>query len=563
MFTPTRFAGFPNKLLAAVVAASLVAFALSACGGGEEAPPAQNTPTTEAVRTPATTPTPQPNPTVAPSGVLDLATTVPKLTIFAADVGDLRNDRPALAVGDFNGDTIADLLMGARFGDGPNNSRQDAGEAYVIFGSSTLPSTVDIASQQQNLTIFGAQVGDNLGYAVAAADVNHDAIDDILVSAPMSNGPGNQRTDLGETYVIFGSADLGGVIDIGEGKQDVTVFGAEGFSLLGDSLATGDVNDDGIDDIIMGAPFAGRVPGSPPGGPRTELGEVYVVFGSPTLGGLISIPENQQDFTIAGAESFAELGDTVVSGDVNGDGIDDIIAVAEAAGRPEGATPNAGATYVVLGSRGLSGAVSIAESEQDLSILGADRQDALGFSAAVGDVNGDDIDDILLVAQRAGGPDNTRDTAGEAYVIFGSSDLKGTIDVAANEQDTIIFGADAHDLLSFSGADDINGDGIGDIALGTSFAAGPDNARDGAGEVDILFGSPDLPATIDLAQGGQHIVISGAEANDRLGSSMAVGDLDGDGKVELILVATDAAGPDNVRPQAGEVYVVAGVSRSP
>ena len=562
MFPPRRPGRSLNKLLAAVVAASLVAFGLSSCGGGEEAPPQNKTPTAQAVRTPATTATPQPSPTVAPPGVVDLATTVPKLTIFAADAGDLRNDRPALAVGDFNGDAIADLLMGARFGDGPNNSREDAGEAYVIFGSATLPSSVDIASHQQNLTIFGAQVGDNLGYAAAAADVNHDAIDDILISAPMSNGPGNQRTDLGETYVIFGSADLGGVIDISEGKQDVTIFGAEGFSLLGDSLATGDVNDDGIADIIMGAPFAGRVPGSPPGGPRTELGEVYVVFGSPTLSGLISIPENQQDFTITGAERFGELGDTVVSGDVNGDGIDDIIAVAEAAAGPEGARPNAGAAYVVFGSRRLSGAVSIAEEEQDFTILGADPQDALGFSAAVGDVNGDETDDIVLVAQRAGGPDNNRDTVGEAYVIFGSSDLKGTIDVAANEQDVIIFGTDAHDLLSFSGADEIDGDGIGDIALGTSFAGGPGNARDGAGEVYILFGSSGLPATIDLAQGGQDVVIYGAEGNDHLGSSMAVGDLDADGTAELILAATDAAGPGNARPGAGEVYVVAGVGPS-
>jgi hypothetical protein len=489
--------------------------------------------------------------------VLDLATTAPLLTVFAGDTGDIRNDVPSLAVGDFNGDGVDDLLVGARFGDGPDNLREDCGEAYLILGSHDLPSTIDAAKGQQNLTIYGEKAGDYLGFGVAAADLNHDGIDDVIVSSPTSWGvpDPDYRTNRGEAYVFFGRKDIGGIIDLANQATDVRIIAAEGFSLMGDSMATGDVNGDGIADLVLGAPFAGRDPGSPHGSHRTELGEVYVIFGSPSLRGDISIPQKQQNFTISGPEQYSELGDAMAVGDVNGDGIDDIIATAEAADGPEGSRPNAGVVYVVFGSRNLGGVTDTAQNQQDLVILGADAQGALGFFSASGDINGDGIDDIVLVAQRASGPD--RETSGVAYVIFGSRHLKGTIDVAKGEQDVTIVAADAHDLLSSCAAShDLNGDDIDDLMLGTGFASGPANQRDGAGEAYVIFGSHDLSTFIDLAQPTYDIVLFGAQSDDRLGGAVTAGDLNDDGRQEIIVAAVGVDGPGDGRQEAGAVYAI-------
>jgi len=534
---------------AALAAVALIAAlsAAPACGDGGDLPSATATlEGTPMELSPGAQATPSPPPGDG-SPSIDLAATDALLTIYGVDSGDLMSDIPGLATGDFNDDGLADVLIGARFGDGPGNEREDAGEGYVVFGGAQLPAAVDLAAGEQNLTVYGESAGGGLGFAAAAGDVNADGVDDILVGAPFAAGAGRAG---GTVYVIFGGGGLAGTVDTAQGQQDFTINGPAGNALFGDSLAVADVNGDGTSDIIIGSTFAADT-----GRQVANAGAVYVVFGSPALAGSVDTARNEQDVVIFAADEFDELGDTVASGDVNGDGIADIIATAEAADGPDNDRSVAAEVHVVFGRPDLGGVLRISEGDQDLSIYGAEENDTLGFNLGSGDVNGDGVADIIASARLADGPDNSRQQAGEVYIVFGGDDLAGSIDIAREEQDLTISGADPSDFFGSSIAvADIDGDGSPEAILGTGFGSGAANGRPRSGEA-YIFGPLSAGGSLDIAPGVYRTAVYGARPGDALGSALAAGDVNGDGKDEIVVMATGAQGLAGTA-EAGRIYVI-------
>ncbi len=518
---------------------------LVACGEGSQPSPAPTA--SPAVRN---TPPSDPEPVATPAAGIDLAEASPLLVVNTADVVDIQTGTSSLASGDFNGDGIGDLLIGLPFADGPDNAREDAGEAVVIFGRGGLEREIDLARDEVGLHVFGALPGDNLGFGVAAGDLNGDGVDDIIVGAPGSNGLESIRTDLGEAYVIFGGPDLGGAVDTASVEQDFTLIAAEGFSRIGTSFAVADVNGDGLDDLVAGAPFAGREPGTPPGGPRTTIGEVYVIFGSLDLRGGASVAKEEQDVLISGARELDAFGQSVAAADVNGDGVADIIVGARGFDGPDGAKDAAGAVAVFFGSSGLSGRLGM--DDADFTILGADANDSLGEVVASGDFNGDGLADILAVARTGDGPDNMRRNSGEVYMVLGSDSLSGRLDLAKEGPDAVVYGAEPQALTATAVASgDLDGDGRDDVALGTALT--PKSGRALSGMVYVVFGA-DLAGEIDLSLNVEGpLIIRGSAEGEALGTGVAVDDFSGEGRPQLAL----AAAADQDRGEAvGKIYVI-------
>jgi len=307
--------------------------------------------------------------------------------------------------------------------------------------------------------------------------VNGDGYADIIIAAEWADGPDNSRVECGEVYVVFGSASIGGTIDLNT-QADVVMYGPDIRDQIGTSLAIGRVNGDGLDDIIIGAEWTD---GLGPGHRREDAGEAYVVLGRNSFPGTMEL-YGQADLIIYGEEKGDHAGDSVASGDLNSDGHGDIIVGALWADGQQNQRPQAGGAYVVLGLQSFDTRVRDLRTDADLTIFGADEQDRAGAPVSSADVNGDGYDDLLIGASYANGPHNGRTWAGEVYVILGSDSIADTPHIQSidlrKQADLTIYGADLGDRAGTAVASgDVNADGYADILVGASFAGGRTTAK--------------------------------------------------------------------------------------
>ncbi|MBA5249258.1 MAG: hypothetical protein FE834_06980, partial [Gammaproteobacteria bacterium] len=369
---------------------------------------------------------------------------------------------------------------------------------------------------------------------------------DLIVGAYGAN------SKVGKTYVVFGKNNTDAI------NLSAITSGTGGFVINGEGLndwsgwsvsSAGDVNGDGLDDVIVGATNV-----------NVGKGRSYVVFGKKDDTSAINlgvITSGTGGFAINGDARVDGSGYSVSSaGDVNGDGLDDLIVGTDDTQFNDKA--QIGKSYVVFGktngtainlgdiARGTGGFIINGETTTNNSDTSV---------SSAGDVNGDGLDDLIVRTHSVDSDNNNgfSNESGKSYVVFGKidTDVINLSAIASGTGGFAINGEKASDknVFSVSYAGDVNGDGLDDVIVGARLDNG------GKGASYVVFGKTDNTAVNlgTIARGTGGFVINGEKTGDNSGYSVsAAGDINSDGLDDLIV------GADSANGGKGKSYVIFG-----
>jgi hypothetical protein len=455
---------------------------------------------------------------------------------FASFLGEVEEDRAGTRIagaGDVNGDGIDDILIGTIEND-DGGSR--AGKTYLIFGRKSNWS-MDTDLSKADATFIGESPGDNSGSVAGVGDVNNDGYDDILIGAYQNSEGGSGA---GQTYLILGRSS-GWTLGMSLSNADASFIGESAGDNSGEVISgAGDVNGDGFDDLIIGAV------GNDEAGALS--GQTYLVFGR-SSGWSMDTDLSDADASFIGEEANDRSGFSVSdTGDINGDGYDDILIGAPQ--NSEGGT-YAGQVYLILGKRtGWGNDTDL--SDADASFIGENDRDAVGLvRAGAGDVNGDGFSDILL-----GSPSNDEggDSAGQTYLFFGKAS-GWSMDTDLSNADASFIGENIGDSSghSVSSGGDVDGDGYEDMIIGA-----PGNMEGGsaAGQTYMILGRTTGWSKDTVLSNADASFIGEGPGGMSGNPVCAAGNVNGDGYDDLIVSA-----PLNSesKTRSGQIYIIDGM----
>ena len=466
-------------------------------------------------------------------------------------------DSASLPLADFNRDNFADLAIGVPY-DSPG-SVASAGAVDVIYGSHSglSPTGVQYWHQDRPGTEGSAEEHDLFGQALAAGDFDGDGYFDLAVGVPEQTVGGHANA--GAVHILYGSRP--GLSTAGDQiwHQDSGAVGsiAEEGDYFGWTLAAGDFNGDGRDDLAVGVPFEDWT--------ERDSGLVQILYGS-----VAGVTDDRNQLWRQGVgglletEEFTDqFGKALAVGDFNDDGYADLVVGVPDENFTSPVRTSAGVVQVIHGSAlGLAAAGNQVWHQDRIDTQGsADSEELFGIALTTGDFNGDGRDDLAVGVP--GEEVGSHSRAGAVQVFFSMAGGLTHVDLLLDQDD---LGINAHQSDFFGrslSASDFNGDGYADLAVGVPGEDLLGVAPQDCGSVNVLYGSGTGPSTTDFDVWYQGI-ISGLtdtpEAYDQFGRTLAAGDFNGDGYGDLIIGVPyeDVVYQSDTKVDAGYVHILYG-----
>jgi hypothetical protein len=385
---------------------------------------------------------------------------------------------------DINDDGQDDLLVGAYHED---SGGLQSGAVYLFYGP---VSAGDTSLADADVKFTGEAQDDLAGYTVTCSgDVNNDGYDDVLIGA---NEESTAAIDAGAAYLFYGPVSAG---DTSLADANVKFTGEAANDRAGTSLSSGDINNDGYDDILIGADQESSV--------AANAGAAYLFYG-PVSAGDISLADANVKFT--GEATGDRAGNSLHGqGDINNDGYDDILIGAYTAS-PAGSA--SGAAYLFYGPVS-DGEVGLAAA--DVKFTGEDEGDYAGVSVkSLQDINNDGYDEVAIGAYQES---SVALNAGAAYLFYGPVSAG---DISLADADVKFTGEAADDSAGYrlASACDINNDGYSDLTIGAT----PESSVALNAGAAYLFYGPVSAGDISLADAD--VKFTGEAEGDRAGIAL-------------------------------------------
>ncbi len=394
----------------------------------------------------------------------------------------------------------------------------------------------EIQSSQRIVEIRGEMEGDRFGRPLIMLDIDGDGFDDIVAGSDRVEFIEGSRPTI---YLFRGMQDLRPrtLIQLGENAPDALILAEKDSRNLGTSMAAGDINGDGIDDLVV-------TDSTLTAWGRRSAGVAYVFFGRKDFFELSvqDLARGQWDLKLIAAQGGDDLGganlfgglisNAAVCGDFNGDGLDDIALGAHLA--DHGQAKNAGKVYILFGrSEWQSGQTIDLKTEANCTLLACQPENEFGTTLAAGDLNGDGLDD-LAAGYHFGSSGDLFQSEGQVLVFLGRKSFPRKIDLKIDFPDLIVAGASKDDELGQMVAiGDLNGDGMDDL-VGTASGWGSKS-----GALFCLLGRTQLPTRIRYGSRSCDFIIEGINVHNAIGSTLTMADVDGDGLSDLLFSTRD------------------------